>query len=125
MNVVRLVSVSTLVIVLALVAAFATLALAGGDDSPAYRVHINFTKAAEEADLGEVRELVRGYDSGADLAIMESFPLQGAAVVETDDAGFCDEIVGELEAKPYVRDASCDVHTPVDGDGDEPVSDGE
>ena len=98
---------------------------ADGDDTDTgnrYQVHIDFDATATSADTAEVQVLLREYDTSVELIIMESFPLQGSAIVETANVGFCTAIVAELEAKSYIRGASCEQWTPVGDDGDTPVS---
>jgi len=105
---------------------------ADGNDAGAgnrYQVHVNFNETATSADMTEVQDLLRAYDANVELMILESFPPQGSAIVETTDAGFCGNrcglpsaIVAELEAKSYVSSASCEPWTPAGDDGDEPVS---
>jgi hypothetical protein len=56
------------------------------------------------------------------MAILESFPLQGSAIVQTRDERFCDAIVASLESRSDVSSATCVPYTPTGGDGDEPAS---
>ena len=115
------------IMALALVGTFVGFSLgdADGDDAEAgtrYQVHANFNETVTDADMSEVQDLLREYDANVNLMILESFPPQGSAIVETTDAEFCSAIVAELEAKSYVSGASCEPWTPAGDDGDEPVS---
>ena len=115
------------IIALAVAGTFAGFELGGADGNDAaadnrYRVHINFDETATNADMTEVRDLLRAYDGDVELMILESFPPQGSAIVETAEAGFCAAIVAELEAKSYVRGASCEPRTPTGDGGDGPVA---
>ena len=115
------------IIALAMVGTFVGFGLggAGGSDADAgdrYGVTIDFNETVTNADITEVRDLLRAYDADVDLMVLERFPPQGSAIVETADAGFCTAIVAELEAKSYVSSASCAPWTPAGDHGDEPVS---
>lgn len=115
------------IIALAVAGTFAGFELGDADGNDAdtgnrYRVHINFNETATGTDTEDAHDLLRAYDGDIELMIMESFPLQGSAIVETGDAGFCTATVAELEAKIYIRSASCEPWTPAGDDADEPVS---
>ena len=115
------------IIALAAVGTFVGFELGDADGTDAdtgdrYQVHLAFTETVTSADMAKVQDLLRVYDADVELMILESFPPQGSAIVETADAGFCTAIVAELEAKSYVSSASCDPWTPAGDDGDEPVS---
>lgn len=124
MNTIRLASTTAVVAAITIAAVVATLTLAdaGGESGREYLVHVNFNETVTQADMDEVLAILRQHDPDVDMAILESFPPQGSAIVKTDDAGFCDAVVAEIEARSYVRDATCNPHTPSGGDGDEPVS---
>lgn len=112
---------------LAMVGTFVGFGLGGADGSDAdtgdrYGVTINFNETVTNADITEVRDLLRAYDADVDLMILERFPPQGSAIVETADAGFCTAIVAELEAKSYVSSANCEPWTPAGDGGNQPVS---
>lgn len=115
------------IIALAMVGTFVGFGLGGADDSDAdagdrYGVTIDFNETVTNADMTEVQGLLRAYDADVDLLILERFPPQGSAIVETTDAGFCTAIVAELEAKSYVSSARCEPWTPAGDGGDDPVS---
>jgi hypothetical protein len=115
------------IIALAVVGTFVGFELGDADGNDAdtgnrYQVHIDFNETVTSADMTEVQDVLREYDADVELMILESFPPQGSAIVETTDAGFCIAIVAELEAKSYVSGASCEPWTPAGDDGDEPVS---
>lgn len=123
----RTFTVAATIIALAVIGTFAGLQLGVADNSDAdageqYRVHINFNTSVTTDDMTEVHDLLRAYDGNVELLIMESFPPQGSAIVETADAGFCAAIVAELEAKSYVSSATCEPWAPAGDDGGEPVS---
>jgi len=120
------VTVAATVIALAVFGMFAGLQLGDTDSSDAdtggqYQVHMDFNETVTSADMAEAQDLIRAFDADVELMIMESFPPQGSAVVETADVGFCTAIVAELEAKSYVNSASCETWTPAGDGGDEPV----
>lgn len=99
------------------------LANAGDDGGEKYAVHINFNEEYTEADLSEAADILRTFDPDVDMMILESFPPQGAAIIESDDESVCDAVEAAFEAKTYVRTVSCQPYVPVtDGSGDEPVS---
>ncbi len=115
------------IIALAMAGTFVGFSLgnADGNDADAgdrYGVTIDFNETVTNADMTEVQDLLRAYDANVDLFILERFPPQGSAIVETADAGFCTAIVAELESKSYVTSASCEPWTPAGDEGDEPVS---
>jgi hypothetical protein len=95
---------------------------AGGEGAPKYAVHINFSETYTEADLAAAADILRMFDPDADMMILESFPPQGVAIIESDDEGVCDAIEAAFEGKTYVSSVSCEPYVPVGGDGDEPVS---
>ena len=110
-----------------MVGTFVGFGLGGADGSDAdtgdrYGVTIDFNETVTNADITEVLDLLRAYDADVDLMVLERFPPQGSAIVETAEAGFCTVIVAELEAKSYVSSVSCDQWTPAGDDGDDPVS---
>jgi hypothetical protein len=105
-------------------AALALLIAEGGsaDDGEQYRVHISFNETVLDADLEEASAWLREYDRNVDMAILESFPPQGSAIIRTRDQNFCDSIVPQLESMSYISSATCAIYEPTGGDGDEPVS---
>jgi len=124
MNTVRIAMAGTLAAVVGVVTVVVGLALAdtGDGHGEKYAVHINFNEEYTEADLQEAADILRTFDADVDMAILESFPPQGSAIIESDDADVCDAVQAAFEGKDYVRDVSCEPYTPVDGDGDEPVT---
>ena len=123
----RTLTVAATIFALAVIGTLVGLQLgdADGGDADAgeqYRVHINFNESVTSDEMTEVQDLLREYDADVELMVLESFPLQGSAFVETADAGFCTAIVAELEAQSYVSSAVCERWTPAGDDGDEPVS---
>lgn len=125
MNTVRIATISALAVVIAVVGVVVGLALAnaGDDGGEKYAVHINFNEEYTEADLSEAADILRTFDPDVDMMILESFPPQGAAIIESDDEGVCDAVEAAFEGKTYVRTVSCQPYVPLtDGSGDEPVS---
>jgi hypothetical protein len=123
MNTVRIAIVGSLAILVAAIVAVVGLALVdAGDDGAKYSVHINFTREYTEADLTEAADILRTFDRDADMAILESFPPQGSAVIESDDPDVCEVVVAAFEGKAYADDVSCVPYVPVTDGGDEPVS---
>jgi hypothetical protein len=112
------------IVLIAIVAVVAVLLAESGsaEDGERYRVHISFNETVSDAGLAEAAELLREYDPNVDMAILESFPPQGSAILQTRDPRFCEMIVPELESKSYVSSATCTPYTPTGEDGDEPVS---
>ncbi len=109
-------------------ASFALLALglagaACGDGETTYIVTVSFNESVTQADMDEVDAFLRTFDDDLEFLVQESFPPTGVATVKTDDPEFCAKARGELEAKPYVRDVTCEeqgAEIPVSSP-DEPV----
>lgn len=125
MNTVRIAIVGSVVILVAAIVAIVGLALvdAGDDETEKYSVHISFTRVYTEADITEAADILGTFDPDVDMMILESFPPQGSAIIESDDEDVCDEVEAALEEKAYVGSVSCVPYTEPDPDaGDEPVS---
>jgi hypothetical protein len=124
MNTVRIAIVGSLAVFVAAIVAIVGLALVdAGDDAAKYSVHINFTREYTEADLTEAADILRTFDPDVDMMVLESFPPQGSAVIESDDPDVCTAVEAAFEGKAYTGDVSCVPYVPVtDGNGDEPVS---
>lgn len=120
----RIAAIGAAAATIAVIAVVVGLALvdAGDDGGAEYRVHIFFNKKATQEDLLETQDILREYDPNADMAVLESFPPQGVAIVDLDDEDVCGTIVERLEAERYIGSADCRPYVPVDGEGDEPVS---
>lgn len=111
------------IVLMAIAAALVLLlSAAGEDDGERYRVQISFNETVVDADMAEAAALLREYDRDVDMAILESFPPQGSAIVQTEDTRFCDKIIPALESESYVEAATCTMFEPSGDDGDEPVS---
>ena len=112
------------IVLIAIAGAVAVLLSESGsaDDGERYRVHISFNETVLDAGPAEAAELLREYDPNVDMAILESFPPQGSAILQTRDPRFCEVIVPELESRSYVSSATCTPYTPPGEDGDKPVS---
>lgn len=125
MNTMRIATIGAVAVVIAVIGVVVGLALAdAGDDGGAkYAVHINFNETYTEADLAEAAEILRNFDSDADMMVLESFPPQGAAIIESEDEAVCDDVEAAFAGKSYVSDVTCVPYVPVtDGDPDEPVT---
>lgn len=124
MNTVRIAIVGSLAIfVLAIVAVVGLALVDAGDEAERYSVHINFTREYKEADLTEAADILRTFDPDVDMMVLESFPPQGSAIIESDDPDVCDAVEAAFEGKAYAGDVSCGPYTePEPGGGDEPVS---
>lgn len=103
--------------------AIALLACGGGADRPSYDISVLFNDTVEQEDIEEVTDLLRGYDSGAEILILEIFPPQLNATLETDVPDFCATVQPELEGRSYVAGVKCSARqdTTPEG-GDDPVS---
>lgn len=121
----RIATIGAVVIVVAVVGVIVGLALAdaGDDGGEKYAVHISFNETYAEADITEAADILRTFDPGVDMMVLESFPPQGAAIIESDDEGVCGAVEAAFEGKTYVSDVSCVPYVPVTGgSGDEPVT---
>ena len=92
---------------------------AGG---PINQISVDFTADVTQADMDAVSEIIRSYDGGADVLILERFPPAASALVHHDSPNFCEEIVAQLEAANSVASASCAPYAPSPDDPDKPVS---
>lgn len=92
---------------------------AGG---PINQVGVDFTADVTQADMDAVSEIIRSYDTDADVLILERFPPAASALVNHDSPDFCEQMVAQLEAVHAVASASCAPYTPSPDDPDEPVS---
>ena len=108
---------------LLLVLTLAAVAVGCGDTTTEYDVAVSFNTSYVEDDIDEVADFLRGFDSGLDFLIQESFPPTGVARLQTDAPDFCPAVEDEIEAKPYVTSVSCEVadDSPPAGDPNEPV----
>ncbi len=96
---------------LACIAVALSLAACGdGGSGNKYDVSVLFNETVEQQDLDEVDDLLRGYDSDAEIAVLESFPPQMRATLETNAPDFCAAVEAELEGRSYVRDVTCGEH---------------
>ena len=113
------------------IAAFALLALAlvaaacddSGGGATTYVVRVGFNESVTQENMEEVDAYLRGFDEDMEFPIQESFPPTGVGTLKTDEPDFCATVVSELEAKPYVREVTCEEEgdeTPS-GSPDEPV----
>ena len=91
----------------------------------AFDITIPFNASMTEEDTKIVLETVLGFDSNADVLVLESFPPIGRVRATSVDPGFCAAIESKLEGIPAVGDVACAV-APVDPENqpgpDEPVS---
>ena len=108
------------------------LADAGITLGPVYDIGVDFTADVTQADMDAVSEIIRSYDPGADVLILERFPPAASARVQYKEpdfcsADFCDEfcraIVAQLEAANGVASVTCAPYTSAGPDDpDKPVS---
>ena len=100
-----------------------TLSQASGDGPPRYEVTVRFNTSVTQSDIDEVDALLRSHDADLNLAIMESFPPIGRALLESDETAFCPTVEAELTAKSYIDSVSCGPWQEEDiGDPDTPVT---
>jgi hypothetical protein len=100
-----------------------TLGNASGGGSPRYEVTVRFNTSVTQSDIEDVDRLLRANDDDLDLAIMESFPPIGRALLETDEPAFCSTAEAELTAKSYIDSVSCGPwQEEAIGDPDTPVT---
>ncbi len=99
-----------LAILLMPILAIALAACGDGGSGDKYDVNVSFNETVEQQDIDEVDDLLRGYDSDAEIAVTESFPPQLRATLETDVPDFCATVKAELEGRSYVREVTCGEH---------------
>ena len=100
-----------------------TLSQASGDGPPQYEVTVRFSTSLTQGDIEEVGALLGSHDDDLNLAIMESFPPIGRALLESDETAFCPTVEAELTAKSYIDSVSCGPWQEKDvGDPDTPVA---
>ncbi len=83
----------------------------------AYDITIPFNASVTEDDTKLVLEIVLGFDSNADLLVLESFPPIGRVRATSVDPGFCAAIESKLESIPSAGDVTCAV-APADAGND-------
>jgi hypothetical protein len=90
-----------------------------------FDITIPFNTSVTEEDTKIVLEIVLGFDSNADLLVLESFPPIGHVRATSVDPDFCAAVEARLEGLPAVGDVTCAV-APADPENppgpDEPVS---
>jgi len=113
----------TLMLVLTLAAVAAACGDTTGDAATEYEVAVSFNTSYVEDDIDQVADFLRGFDSGLEFLVQESFPPTGVARLRTDTPAFCPTVEDEIEAKSYVASVSCAEaeEPPLPGDPDEPV----
>jgi hypothetical protein len=93
------------------------------DGTLSYRVHLVFNTSVQQGDIDAIAAYLHRFDAGADVAILESFPLQASAILSTAAEGFCNTVVAELEGTTYIDGVACNQYAgPADGSPDGPVS---
>lgn len=103
--------------------AITLLTCGDGGSSNKYDVSVQFNETVEQEDIDEVDDLLRYYDSEAEIVIFERFPPQLRATPETDVPDFCATVEVELERRSYVREVACGEREETTLDGaDEPVA---
>ena len=91
----------------AFIATVAISATCGGG-APSYRLTVAFDTSVTQADMDEVDQIVRRFDSAAEMLVTETFPPTGHVVVETDTPDFCSKVEAELDAVSSVENVSCE-----------------
>ncbi|HWO93139.1 MAG TPA: hypothetical protein VNL92_00055 [Dehalococcoidia bacterium] len=91
-----------------------------------YHVRVYFNETVTQPDLDATAAFFRGFDPGADMLILETFPPIGGVDVTTNAPAFCESVRGVLGAKPYVRSVECGeaLPPPVPLEPDMPVTSG-
>lgn len=79
-----------------------------GGGAPSYRVTVAFNATVTQADMDEVDQLIRRFDSSAEVLITETFPPTGHVVVKTGTPDFCRNVESVLDALPFIADVSCE-----------------
>lgn len=111
-----------LAILLLPVLAFALVACGDGGSGQPYDVSVLFNDTVEQEDIDEAIDLLRGYDSGVEVLVLEIFPPQLNATLETDVPNFCATVQPELEGRSYVSAVKCGANQQTPSGGDDPVS---
>lgn len=83
------------------------LAACGSGDGATFDVDIQFNESVQQEDIDQVRDLLATFDAGLEFVVLEIFPPQGRATVETDDPDFCQTVLDELETRTYVDSVRC------------------
>jgi hypothetical protein len=94
--------------VIAIAAVTVAISVACGGGAPSYRLTVAFNSSVTQTDMDEVQQLVRGYDSAAEMLVTETFPPTGHVVVKTGTPDFCRKIEAALDALPSVANVSCE-----------------
>jgi hypothetical protein len=79
-----------------------------GGGAPSYRLTVVFNASVTQADMDEVGNILRRYDSGAEMLVSETFPPVGHATLKTGSADFCARIRSDLEKLSSVRSVGCE-----------------
>jgi hypothetical protein len=85
-----------------------SLAPACGGGAPSYRLTVAFNASVTQADMDEVDQLIRRFDSDAEMLVTETFPPTGHVVVETGTPDFCRNVEAELDALPFIANVTCE-----------------
>lgn len=80
--------------------------------SPQWVVSVYLAASVTPADMEAVGEMIRFYDPAAEMFVLETFPPILRALVATQFPAFCEAIIAQLTAQPYVTTASCDPAPP-------------
>jgi hypothetical protein len=85
-----------------------SLAPACGGGAPSYRLTVAFNASVTQADMDEVDQLIRRFDSDAEMLVTETFPPTGHVVVETGTPDFCRNVESALDALPFIANVTCE-----------------
>jgi hypothetical protein len=99
--------VAWLVLIVAILLS-AGLGPACGGGAPSYRLTVAFNTSVTQADMDEVDQLIRRFDSSAEMLVTESFPPTGHVVVKTGTPDFCQNVESALDALPSVANVTCE-----------------
>ena len=91
----------------AMLAAIAVSAACGAG-APSYNLTVAFNTTVTQTDMDRVGQLIRRFDSSADMLVTETFPPTGHVTVKTGARDFCREIETALDALPFVANTSCE-----------------
>jgi hypothetical protein len=89
------------------IATVAVSAACGGG-APSYRLTVAFDTSVTQVDIDEVDQLIRRFDSAAEMLVTETFPPTGHVVVETSTPDFCRKVEAEIDALRSVENVSCE-----------------